>query len=227
MICKPLGVRSILTQSRILKIIVFIWLISIAINLPLVFMAEYKLEKFLDEKIDHKCSVNSNEKWRQYYIITITFIIYLLIGVFLLLMFMNISYNLKKSTHFLMISITKNSQIKFKTSLNNKNTDEFRILNVQNDVCLKNIQQSDQKYNLEKYIKPRKQLILMLIYVILAFYLCLFPLKLWNIIYMLIGHKRSFTQVIKLRHFWYINILARVFFYINSSINVLLYYRFR
>ena len=113
-----------------------------------------------------------------------------------------------------------------------KNLEELQILNGQKDAFQKPQQQQLQldelnyMNNLERYIKPRKQLILMLMYVIIAFYFFLFPLKMWNIVCMFICHKKFFTQVIKLRHYWYINITARVFFYINSSINVLLYYRF-
>lgn len=222
-IVKPLGVRSILTQSRILKIIIFIWFISVVINLPIIYMAEYKLSKFIDDKMEYKCFANTNSKWRQYYICLVTFIAYLLIGIFLLIMFTNISRHLKISANFL--TTTNNSQIsKFRNKKSitiEAKTDEMKHLN--ND---RQLPDDHTMSNLERHLKPRKQLILMLMYVILAFYFCLFPLKLWNIIYMFIGHKKFFTKVIRLRHYWYINITARVFFYINSSINVLLYYRF-
>lgn len=236
-IVKPLGVRSLLTQSRILKIIIFIWLVSAAINFPIIFMTEYKLTRFIDNKIEYQCLANTNSPWRQYYICIVTFIIYLLIGVFLLLMFMSISHHLRVSTSF--FRSTNNSQIRsrHKKSIDDckrdKNTEEIKILNEEHTQQLQpqkhpSAQLDDLNYisNLERYVKPRKQLILMLMYVILAFYLCLFPLKLWNICYMFIGHKKYFTRVIRLRHYWYINIVARAFFYLNSSINVLLYYRF-
>ena len=31
-------------------------------------MAEFKLTKFIDDKMEYKCLANTNSKWRQYYI---------------------------------------------------------------------------------------------------------------------------------------------------------------
>ena len=112
------------------------------------------------------------------------------------------------------------------TSIKEKNKEELQILDDQKEEKQKQQDEFNYINNLERYIKPRKQLILMLVYVIIAFYFFLFPLKLWNILCMFICHKKFFTKLIKLRQYWYINITARAFFYINSSINVLLYYRF-
>ena len=78
-------------------------------------------------------------------------------------------------------------------------------------------------YNVDKYTKPRKKIIIILKVVILVFYLTLFPLKIWNMIFMLFGHQRSFRSVIRLREYWYINIIMRNFFYMNSSINPILF----
>lgn len=87
-------------------------------------------------------------------------------------------------------------------------------------------QNDDTKLNIndhDKYTKPRKQLILMLMCVIVGFYVCLFPLKIWTLILMFIGHRPFFLRVIKLRHYWYISIIVRFFFYANSSINPIMY----
>jgi hypothetical protein len=59
----------------------------------------------------------------------------------------------------------------------------------------------------------------MLLYVIIVFYVCLFPVKIWNLIFMFFGHKPAFRNVITLRRFWYINVFVRVLFYVNSIIN--------
>lgn len=77
--------------------------------------------------------------------------------------------------------------------------------------------------DIDKYIKPRKQLIMMLMCVIITFYVCLFPLKTWTLILILIGHQPFFLRVVKLRQYWYISIVVRFFFYANSSINPILY----
>lgn len=77
--------------------------------------------------------------------------------------------------------------------------------------------------NWTKCIKPRKKIIMILKIVILVFYLTLFPLKMWNIILMLFSHKVAFRHVIKLREYWYINIIMRDFFYMNSSVNPILF----
>jgi len=75
----------------------------------------------------------------------------------------------------------------------------------------------------EKYIKPRKQLIHMLMCIIVLFYVCLYPLKIWNLILMFFAHKPSFTEIINLRTYMYVSVTVRIFFYMNSSINPILY----
>ena len=77
--------------------------------------------------------------------------------------------------------------------------------------------------SLVKYIRLRRKLICMLIIVVVAFYICLFPLKIWNLIYMFLGYRPEFREVVTLRVFWTINIIVRTFFYINSSLNPILY----
>ncbi len=74
-----------------------------------------------------------------------------------------------------------------------------------------------------KYIKPRKQLIRMLKSVIIVFYVCLFPLKAWNMFYMFFGHSQWFMEIITLRRYFYINIITRILFYGNSMMNPILY----
>ena len=77
--------------------------------------------------------------------------------------------------------------------------------------------------NLEKYLKPRRQLIYMLMCVIIAFYICLLPLKIWTLVLAFFAHRAWFPRVINLRTYWHINIACRTLFYANSSINPLLY----
>jgi hypothetical protein len=42
-ICRPLKVRSVITKSYVLKLILLIWCVSIVINLPFIFLTEYKV----------------------------------------------------------------------------------------------------------------------------------------------------------------------------------------
>jgi hypothetical protein len=73
--------------------------------------------------------------------------------------------------------------------------------------------------NLERYIKPRQQLIFMLMWVVVIFYVCVFPVKLWWIFLIVMGKSLN----IRLREFWYIQITLRILFYTNCSINPILY----
>ena len=59
---------------------------------------------------------------------------------------------------------------------------------------------------------------------IVAFYVCLFPLKIWNLV-LIVGSKifSNLFQNLQYKHYWLINITTRIFFYINSSINPILY----
>ena len=49
-ICRPLIVRSVITKSHILKLIFIIWVLSITINIPFIFLTEHKLDKFFDKE---------------------------------------------------------------------------------------------------------------------------------------------------------------------------------
>jgi hypothetical protein len=54
-ICKPLTVKSTMTQARTLKVVIFIWIVSITANLPFLFLSNYKLFKFYDCTEGYKC----------------------------------------------------------------------------------------------------------------------------------------------------------------------------
>lgn len=77
--------------------------------------------------------------------------------------------------------------------------------------------------SLVKYIRLRRKLICMLIIVVGAFYVCLFPLKIWNLLFMFFGHKKWFMDIVTLRVYWSVSITVRTLFYINSSLNPILY----
>lgn len=94
---------------------------------------------------------------------------------------------------------------------NNNNNEETIIIN------------SSINNKLSKYVRQRKRIIAMLVTLIAVFYVCLFPLKIWNLILVLIGSEPYFTRALALRHYWYINIFCRILFYLNSSINPILY----
>ena len=176
-ICRPLIAKSLMSQSRTLRLIIFIWLLSVFINLPLIFMSEYVLEEFNNKQIDYMCIANTDQKfgmWRQYYSLFITFIIYLVIGVFLVVMYSKISSYLNESSMLLVSSIDSSKETAGAKS-------KFIRSSQGSLVLLKPRYQNEARLsinsNLEKYIKPRKQLITMLMYVIIVFYVCLYPLK--------------------------------------------------
>lgn len=250
-ICRPLNVRSMMTPSRTLKLLSMIWLVCITINLPFIFLTEYKKYHFYDKNTDeYKCNTKSPNWISFYYLITVTFIIYVVIGIVLLGMYYKISKSLKKSTLLLQSSTNKHCLSDYKISFspsndnclvskkrqnNNEDCDaKVSFLLVKNSPYRSsNSSVTNRTYNfdkclnlnntLERYIKPRKQLIYMLMCVIIVFYVCLFPLKLWNLTLMFIGHKPYFPKLINLRNYWYLSITFRIFFYTNSFINPILY----
>lgn len=102
-ICKPLAVKSKMTQSRTLKLILFIWIVSILIHLPFILLTEYSLQMFADNPgtFEYKCDAKSRGIWSFYYIIGTTFVFYLIIGLVLVIMFIRISRHLEDSASFL------------------------------------------------------------------------------------------------------------------------------
>lgn len=209
-ICRPLKVRAIMTQARTFKLIIFIWVISIVINMPFIFFTNYKLAHFFDCTTAYKCYIKLQDSFSYYYIITVYFINYFLIGFVLLLMYMKIFKFLNDSNKFLKEcskiehSFAHDSYKSFGLNLidynnnqNNLNNNleedanaKNRLFTSQNNIILfkkdslindeDNVMiYSNSKYY--RYIKQRKQIIGMLVFLIIVFYVCLFPLKIWNL----------------------------------------------
>ena len=259
-ICKPLKVKSIMTQSHTLKIIAFIWCLSIVVNMPFIFLAEYKKALFYDNnKLEYKCSSVAGNKWTVIYSITVTFIVFVIIGIILSWMFHKISQSLKNSTKAFLAPGSNSSCQHSKRNSSNKEfipmvKREYELIPLkrnesepifkpnflsQNEVSLNATSQTQSgsfssiqkpevtllniNSDIEKYIKPRRQLIKMLMCVIVVFYICFFPLKMWVFILMCFGSRPWFLRVIQFKQYWYISITCRVFFYANSSLNPILY----
>nr|QVK45670.1 G protein-coupled receptor [Proales similis] len=246
-ICRPLAVRSLMNQARTMKLICFIWFVSIVINLPLIYLTEYRTKYFNDGEVANSCNVKSRSNWSLYYIICITFVFYLLIGLVLVCLYLRITHQLNKSTNFLATSSSYSTHRHSRDDLRSTAYTRDEISRVDFTECydLKRlnshgslmggpasmirvqsqslIDPSRSPLQPDKHVKQRKQLILMLICVILAFYICLFPLKIWNLVLMYGTSIEGFFKSLEYNHYWFINITTRIFFYLNSSINPILY----
>ena len=275
-ICKPLKVKSRMTQARTLKIILLIWIVAISVNFPLIFLSEYSLRRFADNgKYEYRCDAKSTSTWSFIYIVSVAFVFYVAIGIVLVFMYAKISSNLRKSTHFLVTSgnmkqhreslntilltneeplnalvqlnryVSENVNVNSEASnlnmnsnpsiipMKNKNKNSLtQNLSAANQHHLKKIVSdyrgnieaiSSQNNYLEKYIKQRRQVVFMLMCVLCTFYICLFPLKLWSLVIMFGSNWRGFFSFIGFKRYWYINVTVRNFFYLNSSINPILY----
>jgi hypothetical protein len=242
--CKPLKVKQIITHSHTLIIIAFIWFVSIIVNLPFVFLAEYKLTLFFDNnKYEYKCSSVAGNEWMVVYSVSVTFVIHLIIGIILTWMFHKISVGLKNSTKAFQVkssnSCSKQLSKQRKSSQNKSDNEMISLKSEKNSTFIS----SDSYHNstlstvlnkqdrtllsinsdLEKYMKPRRQIIKMLMCVIIVFYICFFPLKIWVLILMFFGSTPWFLDVIQFKQYWYVSITCRIFFYANSSLNPILY----
>jgi hypothetical protein len=108
-ICQPLKVKSVMTQSRTLKLILLIWCLAILINLPIIFMTEYKLWLFYDSNTrEYKCNTKLQTRTEWAYYVFVSFVIYVLIAIVLLVMYYKISAYLRKST-LILISMNKST----------------------------------------------------------------------------------------------------------------------
>ena len=212
-ICNPLKVKSVMSQSRTFKIIIFIWFISISCNLPWIFLTEYYVDRFSDnEQLDYRCGHISRGNWTFSYMILTTFVFYALIGIILIFLYYKISESLKNSNKFLVINAAKKySEINSKTSSSfNCLTEEIEFtetshsyqnnnnanMHVAHDMTKKDMSKLNSKRFFatkkpdlrvnkgeidNKAIKNRKKLISMIMWVIVAFYVCLTPIKAWNL----------------------------------------------
>lgn len=116
------------------------------------------------------------------------------------------------------------ARLKKLISVRSNSFDNTNFSNGGNLLANNNNNTNNKNSHLEKHIKQRRQLIFMLMCVLFTFYICLFPLKLWNMTLMFYSYlipdlfkKLSYTT------YWFINITVRIFFYLNSSMNPILY----
>lgn len=193
----------------------------------------------MDNSEHYECLLTAQTPITYTYVVCISFLLYFLIGIVLVQMYCRISQQLSKSTlyvfSFSVESKTNYSLLRRQISKESETRQKFNTRNrhdpvrtsVGELVTLRKLTVGTINYptsnSLLKYIRLRRKLICMLIGVVVAFYACLFPLKVWNLVYMFCGHRDWFIEVVTLRVYWTISITVRSLFYINSSINPLLY----
>ena len=202
-ICNPLKVKSVMTQSFTLKIIVLIWFVSITSNLPWIYLTDFQSIYFRDNgRFEYKCGTISRGDWTFSYMILSTFLFYSLIGIILIFLYYKISKNLKKSNKFLTKNAARSQKEKYNSnpsSLLNEikglhlaanNGEEENIMpktkhSIANFKSISSIKKHDTKVNKteidNKAIVNRKKLISMIMWVIICFYVCLTPIKAWNL----------------------------------------------
>jgi len=238
-ICRPLKVKSVINLKRTCRIIVFIWITSILLNLPFIFLSQYKEKKYFDCSTGYTCILKADYLISYYYILAIYFFFYFIIAIVLLIMYYKIFGFLNKSNRFL-YSCNGNLSLRYQKENNqllgsNKQFDDLNNIETvarMNSVSLSLMRKKSIKKSIDceltcgfnfKFIKQRKKVIAMLVYIIVLFYICWLPLKIWNFILLFISHKPLFSKHVSLRLFWYINITVRIFFYMNSAINPIVY----
>jgi hypothetical protein len=70
-----------MTQSRTFRIIILIWFVSITVNIPYIYpLTEYNHRLYSDNTFGYECNAKSRELVTFLYIITTTFLVYVVIG---------------------------------------------------------------------------------------------------------------------------------------------------
>lgn len=285
-----------------MKFILLIWIVSILINWPFLHLTKFENNHiFNDDTIGSKCVTDIESTLSFVYVIIVTFVIYLVIGIILLVIYSNICKSLTQSTLVFKshsdniknqtsnkdqsvcsvkcikkrlpkvncikrASITRKESIdQVKTTLqksksicaiplsdlksSNGETSKKRARKGKNNSSINNTKHYSNSLhssslslrststtaatptgggtggensflnvnNKNSYLKPRKQLIFMLICVIVAFYVCIFPSKISLLVMTELG------KSLDLISFYYLNIILRALLFLNSSINPILY----
>ncbi|RNA20530.1 growth hormone secretagogue receptor type 1 isoform X1 [Brachionus plicatilis] len=118
-ICRPLHVKSVINSTRTFNLIIFLWTLSLIVNIPFIFFSEFKETKFFDCTIGYKCQLLFNSLFF-YHIIITHFIIFFLLGMILLIMYLRIYSFLNKSNNFLTACWIENG---LQTNLNTFSSD--------------------------------------------------------------------------------------------------------
>nr|QVK45672.1 G protein-coupled receptor [Proales similis] len=270
-ISRPLHVKSKMNQWRTMKLIVFIWTSSVMVNLPFIYMADYREAEFFDCTMGYKCVTMVNSELAHIYVTFFYLFFYLLVAIVLLIMYLRIYSFLKQSNRFLesfseQLSSSQNSK---PNQANESNAAEssseklnanqagcelaimpkltprgqsapsnwsstnnhrhqlhhYQLQNQQQSLSLKrktNDCSTELGFN-NKQVRQRKKIICMLVWLVLSFYIFIFPIKLWTLTLTFIAHKKFFTEWVSLRLYWFINVTVRAFFFLNSSVNPILY----
>jgi hypothetical protein len=239
-ICRPIRVRSLINSKRTCRIIIFIWSTSILLNLPFIFLSQYKEKTYFDCSTGYTCILKTDYLLSYYYILTIYFLFYFVVAIVLLVMYYKIFGILDRSNKFL-LSFNGNPSFRY-NKRNNQLRSSNRLFDDPNkiekivpktSVSISPERKKSSKTSIDselacsgcnlKFIKQRKKVIAMLVYIVVLFYVCWLPLKIWNFALVFISHKQFFSEHVSLRLFWYINITVRIFFYLNSAINPIVY----
>lgn len=216
-ICRPLVVKSIMNQSRTLKLITIIWIVSVFSNLPFIILTNYSMAQFSSGQLNYKCTTSAAYSWALFFIVIDTFVFYVLIGIVLVFMYYKIFKSLQISTKFLrMSSITKSSQKEHQQI-------SFSKLASKDVCCHITFDSNYNKTLMNKHVKKRQQLIIMLFIILLTFYICIFPLKIWNMLNLFAYMINGFYQKIGFKIYWILNVACRAFYYTNSAINPIVY----
>jgi hypothetical protein len=203
-ICKPLAFKSVITKSRTVKLVILIWIVSILINLPLIFFTNYDIipsssnsssnstcsNHENDQGVHYKCEMYFDEKftnWHIYYILMIAFFVFFFLGLVLIFMYYKISQHLKESQNILNKSSNmKSERVRLKVAKSNQ-LDDLGTINTDTNLIVNKTDTGGSgpapgNNDFDKFIKPRKQLIFMLQCIIVVFYVCVYPFKLLSLI---------------------------------------------
>ena len=244
------------------------------INSPFLYFTQYIPDnKFNDGTNDSICITSIDTKAQWAYLVVDTFIIYLIIGIILIVIYVNICRSLTKSTLvFNDLPMTKKLNDKKKRdmldmmsqkpsvqtlnslfiepnpteiSVEQQKNENFDLDSLSKNNKNNKVKPSFSKYSLDSslssmksintvsesdrnnsrlnvnnsinYLKPRRQLIFMLMCLIFVFYICVLPSKISLLFMYDIG------QSLDLISYYYLNIVIRVLLFLNSAINPILY----
>ncbi|CAM1329834.1 Ethr (predicted) [Pycnogonum litorale] len=192
-ICYPLQAGYTCTRRRAIITILFIWIVTSAVTSPIIPIVEFYLDSYIDGSTVTVCVTKASNVQRRLFFYAMMVLFFFLPLLILITIYTIITRSLmaERPAHY--------SSTKTLTSQDGNRT----IRHDRNSVL------------------ARKQVITMLVAVVVCFFLCLAPLRafqIWVIVVELEDLKKVGFQV-------YYNILyfCRIMYYINSAVNPVLY----
>ncbi|XP_055847889.1 growth hormone secretagogue receptor type 1 [Episyrphus balteatus] len=217
-ICEPLKAGYVCTKTRALLICVFAWGVAALFTSPILLIASYQMETYIDGSEVAVCLTSADTFWTAFYFIGSITLFFLLPFVILLILYTIIAWNLMGNPGVIIQHHNQPQPPPLRTAAEEARKPHPHQHQNHHHPPNPRLHPHSHRTNVLKY---RKQVIFMLVAVVLSFFLCLLPFRAFTLWIILMPPE----SIVALGIEGYYNLLyfCRIMLYLNSALNPILY----